>query len=106
MSRFLVAIFVGAATTAAGFQLSVGISLLASSPNGATGKAFGIILERAQSISLRRCIHHGGGTGCKNRMVSTVLRFPPCNRGLATPGGDRWVAKSAFLGASFVDLRI
>jgi hypothetical protein len=37
---------------------------LATSPNGATGAAFGVILGRAQSISLRRCIHSGGGAGC------------------------------------------
>jgi hypothetical protein len=65
MSRFLVAMFVGAAMTAAVSTSASAYHCLAHSPNGATGKAFGIILERAQSISLRRCIHHGGGTGCK-----------------------------------------
>ena len=37
---------------------------LARAPNGASGTAFGVILERAQSISMRRCIHRGGGAGC------------------------------------------
>jgi hypothetical protein len=38
--------------------LNVGVSswhCLAGSPNGAAGSAFGVILERARSISLRRC---------------------------------------------------
>jgi hypothetical protein len=37
---------------------------MARSPNGATGTAFAIMLGRAQSISLRRCIHRGGGASC------------------------------------------
>jgi hypothetical protein len=48
MSRFVVAAFVGA-TIAATVSTS----------------AIGIILERAQSISTRCCIHRGGGAGCQ-----------------------------------------
>ena len=65
MSRFLVAMFVGSAMAAAVSTSASAYHCLARSPNGATGTAFGIILERAQSISLRRCIHRGGGTGCQ-----------------------------------------
>jgi hypothetical protein len=56
MRRFLVAVVAAAASTSASAW-----HCLARSPNGATGTAFGVILERAQSISLRRCIHRGGG---------------------------------------------
>ena len=48
--------------------LNVGVSswhCLAGSPNGAAGTAFGVILERTQFISMRRCIHRGGGAGCQ-----------------------------------------
>jgi hypothetical protein len=65
MSRFVVAMFVGAAMAAAVSTSASAYHCLARSPNGATGTAFGIILERAQSISLRRCIHRGGLTGCQ-----------------------------------------
>ena len=65
MSRFLAAMFVGSAMAAAISTSASAYHCLARSPNGATGTAFGIILERAQSISLRRCIHRGGGTGCQ-----------------------------------------
>jgi hypothetical protein len=61
MTRFLIAMFVGA-TIARVHRRAW--RCLAKSPNGAAGTAFGVILERAQSISLRRCIHRGGGTGC------------------------------------------
>ena len=74
MSRFLVAMFVGATIAAAVSTSASAWHCLARSPNGASGTAFGVILERAQSISLRRCIHRGGGAGCTNRMVPAVLR--------------------------------
>jgi hypothetical protein len=64
MSRFLIAMFVGATIAAAVSTSASAWHCLAKSPNGASGTAFGVILERAQSISLRRCIHRGGGTGC------------------------------------------
>jgi hypothetical protein len=48
MSRFLVAVVVGAAMTAAVSTSASAYHCLARSPNGATGTAFGIILERAQ----------------------------------------------------------
>ena len=64
MGRFLIAMFVGATIAAAASTSASAWHCLASSPNGAAGTAFGVILERAQSISLRRCIHRGGGTGC------------------------------------------
>ena len=64
MSRFLVAVFVGTIIAAAASTSASAWHCLAKSPNGAAGTAFGVILERAQSISLRRCIHRGGGTGC------------------------------------------
>ena len=64
MSRFFIALFAGA-TIAERFQHRHRHgTALPLSPNGATGAAFGVILERAQSISLRRCIHRGGGAGC------------------------------------------
>ena len=65
MGRFLVTMFVGAAMAGAVSTSASAYHCLARSPNGAMGTAFGIILERAQSISLRRCIHRGGGTGCQ-----------------------------------------
>jgi hypothetical protein len=64
MSRFLIAIFVGATIAAAASTSASAWHCLAHSPNGATATAFGVILERAQSISLRRCINRGGGVGC------------------------------------------
>jgi len=60
MSRFFVAALVGltiistVSTSASAFQC------VARSPNGASGAGFGIILERAQSIAMRRCIFAGG----------------------------------------------
>src|ERR1700740_944821 len=64
MSRLLIALFVGATIAAAASTSASAWHCLASSPNGAAGTAFGVILERAQSISMRRCIHRGGGAGC------------------------------------------
>jgi hypothetical protein len=64
MKRFLVAMFAGAIIAMAGSTSASAWHSLAKSPNGAAGTAFGVILERAQSISLRRRIHRGGGTGC------------------------------------------
>jgi hypothetical protein len=64
MSRFLVALFVGATIAAAASTSASAWHCLATAPNGASGKAFGIIQGRAQSIALRRCIHRGGGAGC------------------------------------------
>ena len=64
MSRFLVAMFVGAPIAAAVSTSASAWHCMARSPNGATGTAFGIILGRAQSISLPRCIHRGGGASC------------------------------------------
>ena len=65
MSCFFVAAFVGVAIATAVSTSASAYHCLASAPNGASGTAFGIILERPQSISLRRCIHRGGGTGCQ-----------------------------------------
>jgi hypothetical protein len=65
MSRFLIAMFVGTIIAAAASTSASAWHCLARAPNGASGTAFGIILERAQSISLRRCIHRGGGAGCQ-----------------------------------------
>ena len=65
MSRFLIPMFVGATIAAAVSTSASAWHCLASSPNGAAGTAFGVMLERAQSISMRRCIHRGGGTGCQ-----------------------------------------
>ena len=64
MSRFFVAMFAGAIIAAAASTSASAWHCLAHSPNGATGTAFGVILGRAQSISLRRCIHRGGGASC------------------------------------------
>jgi hypothetical protein len=65
MSRFLITMFVGAIIVAAVSTPASAYHCLARSPNGVSATAFGVILERAQSISLRRCINRGGGTGCK-----------------------------------------
>jgi hypothetical protein len=64
MGRFLIAMFVGATIAAAASTSASAWHCLATSPNGAAGTAFGVILERAQAISLRRCVHRGGGAGC------------------------------------------
>ena len=65
MSRFFVAAFVGVVVAAAVSTSASAWHCLARSPNGAAGTAFGVILERAQSISMRRRIHRGGGAGCQ-----------------------------------------
>jgi hypothetical protein len=65
MSRFLIAMFVGATIVAAVSTSASAYHCLARAPNGASGTAFGVFLSRAQSIALRRCIHRGGGTGCR-----------------------------------------
>ena len=52
MGRFLIAMFIGATIAAAVSTSASAWHCLASSPNGAAGTAFGIILERAQSISM------------------------------------------------------
>jgi hypothetical protein len=64
MGRFLIAMFIGATIAAAASTSASAWHCLATSPNGAAGTAFGVILERAQAISLRRCVHRGGGAGC------------------------------------------
>ena len=64
MSCFFIPLFAGAVIAAAISTSASAWHCLAASPNGATGAAFGVILERAQSISLRRCIVRGGGAGC------------------------------------------
>ena len=64
MSRFFIPLFAGAVIAAAISTSASAWHCLATSPNGATGAAFGVILGRAQSISLRRCIVRGGGAGC------------------------------------------
>ena len=48
MSRFLVAMFVGATIAAAVSTSASAYHCLARAPNGASGTAFGVILERAQ----------------------------------------------------------
>ena len=48
MSRFLIAMFVGATIAAAASTSASAWHCLASSPNGAAGAAFGVILERAR----------------------------------------------------------
>jgi hypothetical protein len=63
MGRFFIALFAGATIAAAVSTSASAWHCLATSPNGATGAASGVILERAQSISLRRCINRGGGAG-------------------------------------------
>jgi hypothetical protein len=64
MSRFIVAAFIGAIIAAAVSTSASAWHCMASSPNGAVGTAFGVIIERAQSIAMRRCIFRGGGAGC------------------------------------------
>ena len=65
MSRFFVAVIIGSAIVAAASTSASAWHCLARSLNGAAGTAFGVILERAQSISMRRCINRGGGAGCQ-----------------------------------------
>ena len=85
MRRFFVAVIIGSAIAAAASTSASAWHCLASSPNGAAGTAFGVILERAQSISMRRCIHRGGGlvaqshgAGCtKGRTARRTRRTQP-----------------------------
>jgi hypothetical protein len=53
---------------------------LLHAPNGATGAAFGIILERAQSISLRRCIVRGGGLAATSHGAGRTGEARPGHR--------------------------
>jgi hypothetical protein len=75
MSRFLIAMFVGVTIAAAASTSASAWHCLASSPNGAAGTAFGVILERAQSISMRRCIHRGGGDVAKSHGADRIRIF-------------------------------
>jgi hypothetical protein len=74
MSRFLVAMFVGATIVAAVSTSASAYHCLARAPNGASATAFGVFLSRAQSIALRRCIHRGGGAGCQIVSAATLAR--------------------------------
>ena len=60
MKRFFVAALVGFAVVATISTSASAFQCVARSPNGASGAGFGIILERAQSIAMRRCIFAGG----------------------------------------------
>jgi hypothetical protein len=60
MSRFLVAAFVGLTIAATVSTSASAFHCVAASPNGASGAAFGVLLVRAQSIAMRRCILSGG----------------------------------------------
>ena len=75
MSRFLVAMFVGVAIATAVSTSASAYHCLARAPNGASGTAFGVILERAQSISMRRCIHRGGGDVAKSHGADRIRIF-------------------------------
>jgi hypothetical protein len=65
MSRFFVAIFVGLVITTAVSTSASAFTCTARAPNGATGTGYSIIIGRAQSLAMRRCINRGGGAGCK-----------------------------------------
>jgi len=65
MSRFLIAMFVGAIIVAAVSTSASAYHCLARAFNGVSATAFGVFLSRAQSIAMRRCIHRGGGAGCQ-----------------------------------------
>ena len=74
MSRFLVAMFVGATIAAAVSTSASAYHCLARAPNGASGTAFGVILERA--VNLNAPVHTPRRWGwLPNRMVPAVLRF-------------------------------
>jgi hypothetical protein len=60
MSRFFAAALVGLIIVSTGATSASAFQCVARSPNGASGWGFGIILERAQSIAMRRCIFAGG----------------------------------------------
>ena len=61
MSRIIMAAFVGLTIAAATTTSASAFYCVARSPNGAMGSSSGLlILERAQSIALRRCILNGG----------------------------------------------
>ena len=74
MSRFLVAMFVGATIAAAVSTSASAYHCLARAPNGASGTAFGVILKSA--INLNAPVHTPRRWGgLPNRMVPTVLGF-------------------------------
>ena len=77
MGRFLIAMFIGATIAAAVSTSASAWHCLASSPNGAAGTAFGVILERAQSISLRRCINRGVSKPREGRLRAGLV---PCDQ--------------------------
>jgi len=79
MSRFLTAIFVGAAMAAAVSTSASAYHCLARSPNGATGTAFGIIFERAQSISLRRAYIAAVGLVAKSNGAGLIRTRSPAS---------------------------
>jgi len=60
MRRFIVAALFGLTIVATISTSASAFQCVARSPNGASGWGFGIILERAQSIAMRRCIFAGG----------------------------------------------
>ncbi len=61
MSRVFVTALVALTITSAMASSASAFQCVARSPNGAMGSASGLlVLERAQSIALRRCIINGG----------------------------------------------
>ena len=61
MNRLIVAAVVGLTIASALTTSASAFHCVARSPNGAVGSAGGLlILERARSIALRRCIVNGG----------------------------------------------
>ena len=64
MSRFFVAIFVGLLITTAVSTSASAYQCTARGPNGETGRGFGLTLERAQSLAMRRCRRRSRGAGC------------------------------------------
>lgn len=60
MNRFVIAALVGLTVATTVSTSASAYHCLARSPNGASGAAFGVLLVRAQSIAMRRCIFAGG----------------------------------------------
>ena len=85
MSRFFVAMFAGAIIAAAASTSASAWHCLASSPNGAAGTAFGVILERAQSISMRRCYTAAVGLVAKSHGAGRTRTFRRERPGIEVP---------------------
>jgi hypothetical protein len=84
MSRFLIAMFVGATIAAAVSTSASAWHCLASSPNGAAGTAFGVTVEKS-AVNLNAPVHTAAvglvakshGAGRTKRRTLTNTRYAP-----------------------------